>query len=513
MADTELLGVMTDKNQNNKFDSQEKIRNTYTPEIVIALCGPMGTPLHEVAATFKKILESHDFGYEQVNVIRLSEIIRKLKGLKESEVSLDDLISAGNELREQSGNAILVQHAIREIYLARQKTGTGETGSDDVPKIEPGAVIPTKVTKVCHIINSIKNNDELTMLRQVYGDMLHVFGVYAPIELRIERLNKQYESSDIYNLIDRDSGEEIKHGQTVRDTFPRADFFLRADTGTDTQLTSRVQRFLDLMMGVRIITPTIAERAMYEAYSAARNSACLSRQVGAAVIDSTGNLLGVGWNDVPKAFGGLYETPDYSASMDSDHRCWNKDGGKCFNDEEKDFLAKQMTDRLFEKKLIKDEAKEKIYDALRHDSKLKDLIEFSRAIHAEMHALLNASQTSGAKLKNGKLYVTTYPCHSCARHIVAAGIAEVYFLEPYRKSLATKLHADSITESETDTTKVRIMPFDGVAPSRFLKLFSASDIGRKNNAGRINTQTVQPVTAITVEAIQTLESLAFKGIS
>ncbi|MCG7044628.1 deaminase, partial [Pseudomonas aeruginosa] len=103
---------------------------------------------------------------------------------------------------------------------------------------------------------------------------------------------------------------------------------------------------------------------------------------------------------------------------------------------------------------------------LRKDSQLKSLIEFSRAVHAEMHALLTAGETKGGQIRNGKLFVTTYPCHSCARHLVAAGVKEVYFLEPYRKSLATRLHSDSITERESDDSKVRVMPFDGVAPSR-----------------------------------------------
>jgi deoxycytidylate deaminase len=60
-------------------------------------------------------------------------------------------------------------------------------------------------------------------------------------------------------------------------------------------------------------------------------------------------------------------------------------------------------------------------------SKVKDLIEFSRAVHAEMHAILLGNQMNGDRVKGGKLFCTTYPCHSCARHIVAAGIKEVYY--------------------------------------------------------------------------------------
>jgi deoxycytidylate deaminase len=497
-----------------KFNAPHRIRETQTPEIVIALCGPMGTPLHEVAQAFRELLLGKDFDYQTVNIIRLSQVIRDLAKLTAA-ASIDQLIKAGNQLREDHGNEVLVQHAIKRIFLDRQHAVEARPQAKvnaQKEEVQAEAVVPGQVVRVCHIIDSIKNGDELRLLRQVYGDMLHVVGVYTPIELRIERLTKRQPAVAVHNLIDRDSGEEMAHGQRVRETFPQADFFLRADTGTDSQLTARVRRFVELMMGTRIITPTVAERAMYEAFSAARNSACLSRQVGAAIMDREGELLAVGWNDVPRTFGGLYGSPDLRSQVDDDHRCWNKEGGKCFNDEEKDFLAKQVIERLVTNSVIEESAQARAYDLIRHDSQLRDLIEFSRAVHAEMHALLNASRAYGPRVQGGKLFVTTYPCHSCARHIVAAGITEVYFLEPYRKSLATKLHADSITETETDTKKVRIMPFDGVAPSRFLRLFTAPESGRKDASGRMVARPATPVTAITMEAIETLEGLAIRGI-
>jgi hypothetical protein len=79
----------------------------------------------------------------------------------------------------------------------------------------------------------------------------------------------------ISELMDTDSGEEWDHGQTVRDTFPQADFFLRIDSDTDAKIIGRVQRFLHIILGTKVITPTKAERAMYAAASAAGNSACL----------------------------------------------------------------------------------------------------------------------------------------------------------------------------------------------------------------------------------------------
>lgn len=507
-----LKAVTPAANEGEKSSAKDRVGKTFTPEIVIALCGPLGTPLHDVAKIFKEQLLSQDYGYKNVSILRLSEEIRSMANLS-SDSDTEKLIRAGNDLREKHGRAILVQRAIWRILKSRE-TAHPEKSSHQSNLFgeEAGVLQPSPALFTCHIIDSIKNLEELELLRSVYGEMLHVVGVYAPIELRIARLQRSVGNpEDIHRLINRDSGEEMDHGQQVQDTFPQSDFFLRVDEGTDSQLTSRVRRFLNLMLGTQVLTPTVAERSMYSAFSAARNSACLSRQVGAAITSAEGDLLATGWNDVPKAFGGLYEIKNLSVTTDDDHRCYNKDGGKCFNDEEKDLIARAVVNKLVAHNALPVDKGDEAFKLIRHDSQLRSLIEFSRAVHAEMHALLNAGASHGAKIRGGKLFVTTYPCHSCARHIVAAGIREVYFVEPYRKSLATKLHADAITEQEANTLKVRIVPFDGVAPSRFLKFFGGDD-RKDTKTGVMRRKNAYPVTAVTLEALTTLETIAVRDL-
>jgi deoxycytidylate deaminase len=251
---------------------------------------------------------------------------------------------------------------------------------------------------------------------------------------------------------------------------------------------------------------------MYAAASAAGNSACLSRQVGAAVTDSEGEILSVGWNDVPKAFGGLYGT-SLTANLNSNHdlRCWNL-GGKCYNDEEKDLLAKHVIEALGD--IIPQEKREEAVLTVIRNKKLRGLIEFSRSIHAEMHAILSALSNKGDKVKGGRLFVTTYPCHSCARHIIAAGIKEVYFIEPYKKSLAIKLHGDAMTESEDSSDKVRLIPFDGVAPTRYLSLFRMKQDSRKFGGKiiRVSPENGRPVQPKSLEALPALEGLVVKSL-
>jgi hypothetical protein len=65
----------------------------------------------------------------------------------------------------------------------------------------------------------------------------------------------------------------------------------------------------------------------------------------------------------------------------------------------------------------------------------------------------------------------------CAKHIVAAGIAKVVFLEPYPKRLAFDLHADSIQVEGGDRGHYHEFPtvafehFFGVSPRRYRELF------------------------------------------
>ena len=62
-ADTQIKAV----------DSTFEATASLTPELVVALCGPIGSPLHETADQINNAL--NEFGYKTVSV-RLSELIR-----------------------------------------------------------------------------------------------------------------------------------------------------------------------------------------------------------------------------------------------------------------------------------------------------------------------------------------------------------------------------------------------------------------------------------------------------
>jgi hypothetical protein len=88
-----------------------------------------------------------------------------------------------------------------------------------------------------------------------------------------------------------------------------------------------------------------------------------------------------------------------------------------------------------------------------------------------MSAICDASRT-GVPVSDCTLYCTAFPCHLCAKHIVASGIKRVVYLEPYPKSYAADLHGDSIeVDPSGPTEKVFFEAFIGISPYRYRDLF------------------------------------------
>ncbi|MBN2087105.1 deoxycytidylate deaminase [Candidatus Peregrinibacteria bacterium] len=484
-------------------NSKDEIINTHTDEIVIALCGTIGSPLHRVAESLKKQLVNN-FDYH-CNIIRLSKFIEKsidsdISRLKKFD-RFNKLIEQGNKLRKKYGPSILAELCIHNIALNR---------------IEINKEKIKKPNRICHIIDSIKNDEELNILRLVYGDLFYCIAISSSLTLREqELLTQEMTSGEIHQLFDRDSGEEFDHGQRVDKTFPQSDYFIRIDNESSTKLDDKIERFLDLIFNSKIITPNKYENAMYLAASSACNSSCLSRQVGAAVTDAEGELISVGWNDVPKFGGNLYTYNDFASNSGiTDSRCMNYNDNKCYNDFYKKSLRDEIFDDLVEALEITSEENKKIVVKILNESKISNLIEFSRSIHAEMHAIIIGSQLAGNRIKGGKLFCTTYPCHNCARHIIVAGIKEIYYIEPYRKSLAIQLHHDAITETETDKNKVKLLAFEGVAPNLYYKLFKMIDDSRKVDGIKIiiNNKDASPKQKTTLESIPVLESIVTRKL-
>ena len=255
-------------------------------------------------------------------------------------------------------------------------------------------------------------------------------------------------------LMERDANEKVDFGQETRMAFQMADVFLSGEYST------QVERFLDLLFGRPSLTPTPEEQAMFMAYASSLRSGDLSRQVGAALIDIHGDLISVGCNEAPRRGGGLYDPPSDGSESYRDIEL-KEDS----NEKEKEKMAGRILHNLGETV-----SAELLRSSLRAAG-FFDITEFGRTVHAEMEALLSCAR-SGRSARDATLYTTTFPCHNCTRHIVAAGIQRVIYIEPYAKSRASELHSDAISVDRQDAAKVPFLPFVGVGPRRYFDLFS-----------------------------------------
>jgi deoxycytidylate deaminase len=478
----------------------QKFKERRSPELVIALAGPIGCGIGSVADALE--LKLKERGYLDVVRVKLSDFIEtaineQLFPMPPQDTSKSPryiryrrLQEAGKELRRRTGNpAVLAEYAAKRISVDRL------TRKTDIQEKLDGPIVPSKIA---YIIDQVKRPEEVTLLRALYRNLFYVAGVTRIYSKRDAALvSEGVRKDEVDGLMDIDRMEDGDDGQQLDKTLFLADYFIRNDSMAADDKQDKLNRFLSLIHGDQSVTPTEIESGMFAAYSASLRSACLSRQVGAAITAKSGEVLATGCNDVPMAGGGLYS----HSSGKGDMRCIHQEGRLCFNDLHKRRLQEavgEVIDLVLGEKdesmsqggeaiELQPEKRKKLLDAIYKKTRMKDLIEYSRSVHAEMDAIVSLARVGGTGLQNATLYTTTFPCHNCARHIVASGIMKVFYVEPYEKSLAKDLHEDAIAfeiEESKDATpkRVEFLHFEGVAPRQFHNMFRA--VGRKNDAGK-----------------------------
>jgi deoxycytidylate deaminase len=420
--------------------------------------------------------------------------------------SYRDRIAYANEVRRLLGDdalASLAISAIRSFRADERKKREAEKGDErdngDEPDSDESAE-EAPLPKQAYIIRQIKRPEEVALLRGVYGRQFILVSAYAPQEARkrrieaLERRSRGGLISDVeasslaHELVVQDAKESLDtHGQNVRDAFPLGDVLIDATSRGSCE--TMVRRFVNLLFGSNEVTPTHDEYGMYIAKSASLRSSDLSRQVGAAIFRASGEVLTLGCNEVPKAGGGTYWSGEPGDSRDFVE-------GHDPNELRKFEVLVDVLDRLrkgghLSAKLMNVTDSHKVGALLLMDksensvseSRIMDLLEFGRIIHAEMSAICDASR-KGIPVEGGTLYCTTFPCHLCAKHIVATGMRRVVYLEPYPKSYASELHRDSIVvDHEGSSDKVKFDAFIGVSPYRYRDLFEK---GKRKYSGGLS---------------------------
>jgi len=453
-------------------------------ELIFGLVGAVGTDTKLVAKELETTLYSVGFNSKTIHLIEL--VYKVTESEMPSDVTYEkkyhQLMTKGTKFREElNRNDALALLSIMEIRDLREK----KSGS-------PNIMAPRQA----YILRSLKNADEIALLKKVYGPAFLVISAYSPKEVRIENLanliSKSYKMKAMpknkaiglaEELVDRDLSEkESIFGQKVQKAFPEGDAFI--DARDQTRLRESLQRFIEIIFRHPYHSPSRDEYGMFQAKASALRSCSLARQVGASISTSEGEILSLGTNEVPKFSGGTY-WPD----SNPDHRDHKKEHDP--SDKHKREILCDILERLKTAKWLNPKIGDKKIESLAEEALIGtptpimdgalvlEVIEYGRCVHAEMGAILGAARR-GIPIQNSTLYTTTFPCHDCARHIVGAGIIRVVYIEPYPKSKAQELHQDAII-IDPDKKPPKVMevqdkvyfePFVGIAPRRYMEFFT-----------------------------------------
>lgn len=469
----QLVDVEEEIKKEKKFLSQD----FNDSEIIIGLVGAIGTQYQTVKDIIKNRLEKN-FNYE-VDEVKISEtILEKLptystptgSGSQQFE-RISNLMKIGNQIRSKTKNNAILALGAASIIKGKRKEG---------------------VYRKAYIIESIKHPDEVKALREIYGQGFYLIGVYSDINNRTKYLVNELKISneEAHTLIAKDESDDVGHGQHTSDTYHLSDFFVDVNYNSQ-ELKQSLFRFLDIIFGSPHLTPLFEEYAMFMAFTASLRSADLSRQVG-AVLTKNEDIIATGANDIPKYGGGLYWPYYNKVENEFTDFPFGRDYTRGYDSNV--IERKKIIDEILKKSSDKG-IPTKDLEQILNSSRLKDLIEFGRVVHAEMETLMTCSRNNISS-RNSVLFCTTFPCHNCAKHIVAAGVDKVYFIEPYPKSKALEFHSESIRsiipEAETGTKQdfTYFIPFIGVGPRKFFDLFSLNSgsgrsIKRKDKDGNV----------------------------
>ncbi len=491
-------------------ESRRILLDEASNELIFAVVGHAGSGTSVVAEQLKNLLKEIKIDGDRFDV----EILKARKVIE------DWARSRRLELPAATTPPSLTQVKMFQDYGDRMRCEKTDSGSEDYAAIARALVLQireirarktnAKVAKGqpvkpdrkprAYILDSIRHPAEVQLLSHVYKDAFVLIGVVCEEERRIARIGEKYRDAGRENALDfmkRDADAAEKHGQHVADAFHLSDYFVdntvdRIKGGKpnpDWDVVENLSRLVKILNHSELVRPTVAEMVMHHAHSAQMQSGCLSRQVGAAVVDIHGNMIATGTNEVPKAGGGVYGESFEREPLDA--RCARD--GFCRNYREQNQIIQELIVDVKELRELTQQRKKAVAEELRK-TRIGGLLEFSRAVHAEMDALLSAAR-KGVSLVGTRMFVTTFPCHYCARHIVAAGVDEVQYIEPYPKSQALNLHKDSIVIEHSGWNppssggdKVLFRPFSGVAPRLYKRAFKKDRLLKDPDTGDMRFQ-------------------------
>lgn len=362
--------------------------------VVIGFTGAFGSGCTTAA---KHLRDERGFKF-----LALSSSLRALwsKEHPTSEPKRFDLQKLGDQLRQQSGLGVLVDKTLEE-------------SKDEDRRL---------------VVDGIRNLGEINRLRDIFGYRFTLFSILSSPDARWSRISSKYTDNkltrdDFDDDDERDRDEDTMYGQQVELCLDKADILLNnQDSVSLGDFRKKILDYADLVLGDKRRSASQPEILMSMAFASSHSSKCLKRHVGALVVDTRGQVVGVGYNENPLGTKPCVEEPTY------ENRCYRdilrnahfedlaKRGARCPKCGEP-LQHKDGPPWRCETCQTKGE-KTNLESFFFPDRAMS----WCTAVHAEVSAVLAA----GERARGGTLYTTTFPCFQCAEKITQVGIKTIY---------------------------------------------------------------------------------------
>lgn len=291
--------------------------------------------------------------------------------------------------------------------------------------------------QVLVVIDAFRNPYEATFFKDRYS-AFYLFAINTVSEERKRRLFASGLTIQDINALDHKEYPSLNNSIhdfyqiNLEKTIEIADVHINNAYSASMSLSEtkkQLIRYISLIMHPGLVPPTDVERCMQVAYDCKLNSGCLSRQVGAVIADSEYHILATGWNCAPSN-----QIPCNLRSLFSLVRDDTEDpvGMSKFErtDESYRSFLRSKVENTDYRLLDGRNCSYCFKDAYNAYKRQKNQV-YTRSIHAEEMAFLQAAKIGSPTVKGGCLFTTASPCELCSKKACHTGISKIYYIDQY----------------------------------------------------------------------------------
>jgi dCMP deaminase len=238
--------------------------------MIIGLTGPNAAGKGEAA----RFLTSKGFIFHS-----LSDVVREEAERMGLELTRQNLIETGRNLRAGQGTGFLAQEILR--------------------RIEPDQN---------YVVDSFRHPDEVAVFRGKPG--FYLIAIQAAPDVRFDRIRERARENDPQTMEDflaleeREASSDVEEGQNLTGTCSLADFVVDNDSDLE-QLRERLSEITRRILS-EMSRPSWDEYFMKIAQVAALRSNCVKRKVGAVIVRDK-RVISTGYNGTPRGTKNCYE--------------------------------------------------------------------------------------------------------------------------------------------------------------------------------------------------------------